>query len=59
MVRKIVKQPNGKYAMWSSVIDDFLYIDLTEEEYIAIRAKEEHDDKYKEVSKEVLKKKLG
>lgn len=27
MGKQIVKQPNGKYAIWSSVVDDFVCID--------------------------------
>lgn len=28
----IVKQPNGNYAVFSSVVDDFVFIDATREE---------------------------
>ena len=41
MARQIVKQPNGLYAMWSTIVDDFLHVDLTRDEYITIRASEE------------------
>jgi len=27
MGRQIVKQPDGKYAIWSSVVDDFVVVD--------------------------------
>jgi len=34
MGRQIVKQPNGLYAVWSSVVDDFVLIDATPDEII-------------------------
>lgn len=35
MGRQIVKQPNGLYAQWSSVVDDFTLIDATKADMIA------------------------
>lgn len=32
MGRQIAKQPNGLYAVWSSIADDFIVEDATEEE---------------------------
>lgn len=43
MSRQIVKKPNGKYAIWSSIVDDFVYDDVTKEEYIKIKTGEESD----------------
>lgn len=34
MPHYFVKQPNGKYAIWSTISDTFLAIELTEEEAI-------------------------
>lgn len=34
MGRAIVEQPNGKYAVWSTVVDDFIILDATENEVI-------------------------
>lgn len=34
MSNQIIKQPNGKYALWSSVVDDFVLVDGTREEII-------------------------
>lgn len=39
----IIKQPDGKYAIWSTIVDDFIYIDCTKEEWIEMRKKEECD----------------
>lgn len=30
-----VLQPNGKYAVWSTIVDDFLLLNATEEEVVA------------------------
>lgn len=35
MGRQIIKQPNGLYAEWSSVVDDFVTVDATPEEIAA------------------------
>jgi predicted DNA-binding protein YlxM (UPF0122 family) len=34
MGKQIVKQPNGKFAIWSSVIDDFVFVDASVDEII-------------------------
>jgi len=34
MGRQIIKQPNGNYAVWFSIVDDFIFIDCTPEEII-------------------------
>lgn len=34
MGRQIVKQPNGQYAVFSSIVDDFVLVDATPEEII-------------------------
>ena len=34
MPHAIVLQPNGKYAIWSSIVDNFLYLDMTKDEAI-------------------------
>lgn len=31
---QIIKQPNGRYAIWSSVVDSFTVVDCTREELI-------------------------
>lgn len=43
MGRQIIKQPNGKYAVLSSVVDDFVIIDATPEEIIDAWATEERE----------------
>ena len=40
MSRMIIKQKDGKYSIWSSVVDDFIYTDCTKEEWIEIRKEE-------------------
>lgn len=34
MATRIVQQPNSKFAVWSTVVDDFTLIDATREELI-------------------------
>ena len=34
MPRAIVKQPNGMYALWSTIVDDFILMDATLEECV-------------------------
>lgn len=34
MPRYLVRQPNGKYAEWTTVSDEFVFLNLTEEEVI-------------------------
>lgn len=36
MARQIIKQPNGKYAVWSSIVENFLWINCNEEELVKI-----------------------
>ena len=40
MEHPIIKQSDGKYAIWSNRIDDFVHKDCTEEELIAELVKE-------------------
>lgn len=37
MGRRILKQPNGQYAIWSSIIDDFVLLNATKEEIVELR----------------------
>jgi len=37
MGHQIIKQPNGKYAVWSSVVDHFVMINATPEDIIEDR----------------------
>ena len=34
MGQQIIKQPNGLYAVWSSIVDSFVLVDATPEELI-------------------------
>jgi hypothetical protein len=34
MGQQIIQQPDGKYALWSSVVDAFVLIDATPEEIV-------------------------
>lgn len=34
MAQQIIKQPDGNYAIWSSVVDDFIFTDATKDEIL-------------------------
>ena len=46
MPRAIVKQKNDRYAIWSSVVDDFILLDATAEEVIADELSDPHKQSY-------------
>ena len=46
MPRAIVKQKNDRYAIWSSVVDDFILLDATAEEVIADALSDPHKQNY-------------
>ena len=43
-MRQIIKQPDGRYSIYSTIVENFIYTDLTAEEYIQIRIAEESAD---------------
>jgi hypothetical protein len=51
MARQIVKQPNGLYGCWSTIVDDFVRINMTREPYIEYRAKEVYESKKEELTR--------
>jgi len=40
MGHQVIKQPDGLYALFSSNVDNFIYINMTKEEYIESRIQE-------------------
>jgi len=44
MGHQIIKQPNGKFSIFSTVVDHFIVIDATPEEIIEYYVKEETED---------------
>lgn len=57
MGRIVSKQPNGLYCVFSTIVDDIVTFDLTEEEYIEYRI-EKAKKEAREDAKLVLKKYL-
>ena len=53
MGRQIIKQPDGKYSIWSSIVDNFIITDCTKEEYIEFAINEEKE-KIKEQLNEIF-----
>ncbi len=50
MARQIVKLPNGSYGSWSTIIDNFVSLNMTREEYIEERAIDAYNDKREELT---------
>lgn len=44
MGRTLIRQPNGKLMIWSSIIDEPIYYDITEDEYVEIKAAEAREE---------------
>lgn len=44
MGRVLIKQPNGKYLLWSSIVDGPIKINMTKEEYIEFKKQEAEED---------------
>jgi hypothetical protein len=38
--RQIIIQPDGKYAIWSAIVDDFILLDATEADVVGFFADE-------------------
>lgn len=55
MGRHIIKQPNGKLAIWSTIVDNFIMTDATPEEYVDFRINEE-TERVKKDLKEIFEK---
>lgn len=53
MGQQIVKQPNGQYAVWSSVVDDFVMVDASPQDIIADQTKDAHERIYQQVQQVV------
>lgn len=43
MSHVVAKQPNGLFALWSTVIDDFILVDVTRERIIAYEVEQERE----------------
>ena len=44
MGRFVARQPNGRLCIFSTVVDTVVYYDLTDEDYIEIKAEEARED---------------
>lgn len=44
MGRQIIKQPDGKFCVWSTIVDDFIIVDATPEEIIEIYIEEKSEE---------------
>lgn len=53
MGRSIVKQPDGKYAVWSTVVDNFVCQDMTRDELKDFFAEEAVEQARQEVDRQL------
>lgn len=44
MSRVLIRQPNGKYLLWSSIVDGPIKTNMTKEEYIEFKKQEAEED---------------
>ena len=44
MSRVLIRQPNGKYLLWSSIVDGPIKINMTKEEYIEFKKQQAEAD---------------
>ena len=44
MSRVLIRQPNGKYLLWSSIVDGPIKMNMTKEEYIDFKKQEAEED---------------
>jgi len=52
MGQQIIKQPNGKYCLFSSVVDNVTYYDMTKEEIVEVwteKAKKDFEKKVNDI----------
>lgn len=52
-MRSLVKQPNGQYAIFSTITDDFIISDATPEEMIEILVEEQRSKIEEEINNKV------
>jgi hypothetical protein len=55
MGRRIDKQKNGKYSVWSSIVDDYIHKDLTPEDIIEIYVEESRESITESVTRQINK----
>ncbi len=50
MARQIILKENGKIAVWSTVIDDFIYDDISLDDYCKIRCEKAAQDTFESIT---------
>lgn len=53
MGQQIIKQPNGKYALWSSIVTDFVLLDATPADIVDYMADNERENIERGVNRKV------
>jgi len=55
MGRRIIKQPNGKYCVFSSIVDNIIHYDMSQEEIINEYVQEEREKNTEKVKQAILR----
>ena len=59
MGRQIIKQPNGKFCIFSSIVDNFTHYDMSEKEIVELWANKEKENIAKIVKENIKKLERG
>jgi hypothetical protein len=52
---QIEKQDNGKYAIWSTIVDDYLYVDCDRDKLIEVYMEEAREDVVRSVDRQIAR----
>ena len=55
MARQIIRQPDGRYAIWSTTVDNFVYLNCTKEELVEAFLEKERKETIRKVNEIVEK----
>lgn len=53
MGHQIIKQPNGNYVLWSTIVDDFIMLDATPADIVKLKVEEFKERTELEVKRKV------
>jgi hypothetical protein len=53
MPKQIIKQPNGLWALWSSIVDDFILTDVTANDILEYYVEEYRADMANDISNKI------
>lgn len=59
MSHQIIKQPNGKYAVFSSIVDNFILFNCSKHDLITYYIEKEAENIKKDITEKVMQVELG